>query len=30
METSNIIVQKFSGATVGSAKRMRKVLQLIK
>ncbi|ORX55319.1 aspartate kinase [Piromyces finnis] len=30
METSNIIVQKFSGVTVGSAKRMRKVLQLIK
>jgi len=30
METSNIIIQKFSGATVGSAKRMRKVLQLIK
>jgi len=30
METSNIIVQKFSGVTVGSAKRMRKVLQLVK
>jgi len=30
METSNIIVQKFSGVTVGSAKRMRNVLQLIK
>eukprot|EP00833_Pecoramyces_ruminatium_P013568 jgi/Orpsp1_1/1187600/evm.model.d7180000058972.1 len=30
METSNIIVQKFSGATVGSAKRMEKVLKLIK
>ncbi|KAG4105058.1 aspartate kinase [Neocallimastix lanati (nom. inval.)] len=30
MQSSNIIIQKFSGVTVGSAKRMKKVLQLIK
>jgi len=30
MKNSNIIIQKFSGVTVGSARRMRQVLQLIK